>query len=145
MQELNFDNTLELILARDARYHAEAYHFVKEGLEHTQKIMARKKRVHARHVSGAELLEGIRDYALNQYGPMTQMVLAEWGVCRCEDIGEIVFNMVDAGLLGKTEQDSREDFKRGYDFDEAFRRPFLPARTLKQKSPSATTPRSTEV
>jgi len=57
---------------------------------------------------------------------MALMVLNEWGVTRGEDFGEIVFNMVDTGLLGKTEKDSRDDFKGGYDFNEAFRQPFLP-------------------
>jgi uncharacterized repeat protein (TIGR04138 family) len=80
-----------------------------------------------RHVSGQELLGGIRDYALAQFGPMTQMVFEEWGIKRCEDFGEIVFNMVEIGLLGKTEKDSREDFANGYDFDDAFRKPFRPA------------------
>ena len=142
MQQLNFDHTLALILAKDSRYHAEAYHFVKDSLEHTQKLMARKKRMQARHVSGVELLEGIRDYALTQYGPMTQMVLSEWGITRCEDFGEIVFNLVDIGLLGKTEQDSREDFKNGYDFDDAFRKPFLPL--ARQQPKRASTPKSAE-
>ena len=140
MQELNFDNSLELILATDRRYHAEAYHFLKDALEHTQKLVARKKRAHSRHVSGSELLDGIRDYALSQYGPMTQMVLAEWGVTRCEDFGEIVFNMVDIGLLGKTEQDSREDFKNGYDFESAFRKPFLPSQASKNNTGQSSKP-----
>jgi len=54
------------------------------------------------------------------------MVLNEWGVHRCEDFGEIVFNMVEHDLLAKTSEDSRENFKGGYDFEEAFRKPFLP-------------------
>ena len=78
------------------------------------------------HVSGQQLLEGIRAHALEQFGPLTLMVLEEWGVRRCEDFGELVFNMVENSLLGKTENDSRDDFKGGYDFNEAFRRPFLP-------------------
>jgi uncharacterized repeat protein (TIGR04138 family) len=77
-------------------------------------------------VTGRELLSGIRTYALAQFGPMAMTVLDEWGVTRCEDFGEIVFNMVDAGLLSKTDSDSREDFQGGYSFDEAFRNPFLP-------------------
>ncbi len=127
MQELTFDTTLDLILAKDPRYQREAYHFVKDALDHTQKQVVRQKREEMRHVSGQELLDGIRDYALSQFGPMTQMVFEEWGIKRCEDFGEIVFNMVEIGLLGKTEKDSREDFANGYTFDEAFRKPFLPA------------------
>ena len=126
MQELTFDSTLALILAKDSRYHRDAYHFVKDALDHTQKVVVKENREQLRHVTGQELLEGIRSYALNQFGPMTEMVFAEWGVTRCEDFGEIVFNMVEIGLLGKTEEDSREDFQNGYNFRDAFRKPFLP-------------------
>jgi uncharacterized repeat protein (TIGR04138 family) len=58
---------------------------------------------------------------------MTMTVLEEWGVRNCRDFGEIVFNMVEIGLLAKTEKDTREDFDGGYEFEEAFRKPFLPA------------------
>jgi uncharacterized repeat protein (TIGR04138 family) len=126
MQELTFDTTLDLLLAKDARYQRDAYLFVKDALDHTQKLVAKQNREQMRHVSGQELLNGIRDFALSQFGPMTKMVFEEWGINRCEDFGEIVFNMVEIGLLGKTEKDSREDFGNGYSFDEAFRKPFLP-------------------
>ncbi len=126
MQELTFESTLALILAKDPRYHREAYLFVKDALDHTQKLVLKENKGELRHVSGQELLRGIREYALTQFGPMTQMVFEEWGIKRCEDFGEIVFNMVEIGLLGKTDQDSREDFANSYDFDDAFRKPFLP-------------------
>jgi len=64
------------------------------------------------HVTGQELLEGIRQYALQQYGPMTVTVFEEWGVNHCRDFGEIVFNMVESGLLQKTETDTRNDFSK---------------------------------
>jgi len=130
MQELTFDSTLALILDKDSRYHRDAYLFVKDALDFTQKAV-KESREQLRHVSGQELLEGIRGYALIQFGPMTEMVFAEWGVNRCEDFGEIVFNMVEIGLLGKTEEDSREDFRNGYDFHAAFRKPFLPSEKLR--------------
>jgi len=139
MQELNFDHTLELIRAKDSRYEADAYHFVREALEHTQKQVTRQNRSQPRHVSGQELLEGIRDFALSQFGPMAIMVFEEWGVKNCEDFGEIVFNMVEIGLLGKTETDSRADFQKGYDFETAFRKPFLPTSRLPEE-PVATKP-----
>jgi uncharacterized repeat protein (TIGR04138 family) len=126
MQEITFESALDSLLAKDPRYQRDAYHFVKDALDHTQKLVARQNREQMRHVSGQELLEGIRDYALTQFGPMTQMVFEEWGVKRCDDFGEIVFNMVEIGLLGKTDKDSRTDFQNGYTFDEAFRKPFLP-------------------
>ena len=126
MQELTFETTLALIRSKDPRYQSDAYLFVKDALEYTQKLVVKPTRDEIRHVSGQELLEGIRAFALTQFGPMAAMVFEEWGVRRCEDFGEIVFNMVEIGLLGKTEKDSRADFQNGYDFDAAFRQPFRP-------------------
>jgi uncharacterized repeat protein (TIGR04138 family) len=134
MQELTFENTLGLVLERDPRYSRDAYLFVKDALDYTQKIVLKENKGEMRHVTGQELLGGIRAYALTQFGPMTKMVLEEWGVRCCEDFGEIVFNMVDIGLLGKTEKDSREDFRGGYDFDDAFKKPFLPTSKLNVES-----------
>jgi uncharacterized repeat protein (TIGR04138 family) len=136
MQEINFDEAVELILVRDARYTREAYTFVREALDFTQKLIVKEKRSRIRHVSGQELLDGIRQFALQQFGPMTVTVLAEWGIRSCKDFGEIVFNMVETGLLAKTDRDSRDDFQNGYDFTDAFRKPFWPA----QKSNPETKP-----
>jgi len=140
MQELTFETTLGLILAKDPRYQRDAYLFVKDALDHTQKIVAKEHKGERNHVSGQELLAGIRDCALAQFGPMTQMVFEEWGITRCEDFGEIVFNMVEIGLLGKTDRDRREDFANGYSFEDAFRKPFLPTRRLEtdQSIPKST-------
>jgi uncharacterized repeat protein (TIGR04138 family) len=129
MQPLNFEEVLERILARDFRYHREAYLFLREALEQTQKRFHQSRKAEPQHVTGKELLEGVREYALGQFGPMAQTVLNEWGIHRCEDIGELVFNMIDQALLSKTETDSRDDFKGGYDFEEVFRKPFRPRPT----------------
>ena len=126
MQEINFDATLENILAKDTRYHRDAYLFVREALDFTQKLILKENRGQMRHVSGQELLDGIRQFALQQFGPMTTTVFEEWGVKSCRDFGEIVFNMVEIGLLARTDQDSRDDFQNGYDFTDAFRKPFWP-------------------
>ena len=126
MHEATFEEGLDLIVSKDPRYHREAYQFVREALDHTQKAVVKENRGQIRHVTGQELLGGIREYALSQFGPMTVTVLDEWGVRACEDFGEIVFNMVEVGLLAKTDKDGREDFRDGYDFFEAFRKPFLP-------------------
>jgi uncharacterized repeat protein (TIGR04138 family) len=127
MQEVNFEEAIEQIRAKDPRYHREAYLFVREALDHTQKNISKDSGGALRHVSGQELLGGVRDFALSQYGPMTMTVLEEWGIRACEDFGEIVFNMVEIGLLAKTEEDSRADFSNGYLFYDAFRKPFLPS------------------
>jgi uncharacterized repeat protein (TIGR04138 family) len=126
MQEVTFEKALDLIRAKDPRYAREAYTFIKEALDHTQKTIGKQNRGQVRHVTGQELLEGIRDFALSQYGPMALTLLEEWGVRACSDFGELVFNMVEVGWLAKTETDSRADFAGGYDFNEAFREPFLP-------------------
>jgi uncharacterized repeat protein (TIGR04138 family) len=127
MQEVSFEEVLENTLAKDPRYHRDAYHFVREALDYTQKLAGKENGGQVRHVTGQELLEGIRQYALEQFGPMTLTVFEEWGVRQCGDFGEIVFNMIAAGLLARTARDSRADFDEGYDFEEAFRKPFLPS------------------
>lgn len=135
MQTVNFDEELDKILAKDSRYHRDAYFFVREALDHTQKLIGKVPKDEIRHVSGQQLLDGIRDFGLSQYGPMTLTVLNEWGLTTCEDFGEIVFNMVENSLLAKTDKDSREDFKGGYDFETAFRKPYLPIK--KTANPAA--------
>jgi len=139
MQEVNFEEALEQILAKDARYHRDAYLFVREALDYTQKLVGKQSPGQIRHISGQELLEGIRQYAMTQFGPMVMTVLEEWGVRECRDFGEIVFNMVEIGLLAKTEKDSRADFVGGYEFGEAFRKPFLPSNKL-NTDPAETKP-----
>src|SRR5580692_11440229 len=131
MQEVNFDETVEEIFVKDPRYARDAYTFLREALDFTQKIIGKENHGKVRHVTGQELLNGIRQFALAQFGPMTKTVLEEWGVKNCGDFGELVFNMVESGLLAKTEKDSRDDFQNGYDFTDAFRKPFWPEHKLK--------------
>lgn len=133
----SYDEVLEGIIAEDPRYHRDAYHFVREGLDYTQQSISKQEEGTVRHISGQELLGGMRAHALEQYGPMALMVLGEWGIRCCEDFGEIVFNMVEHELLAKTEEDTRDDFKGGFDFEEAFRKPFLPPVTEEPKSDSS--------
>ena len=144
MHEVSFEETLGKIQAKDPRYHREAYLFVREALDHTQKTIGKDPRGRIRHVTGQELLGGIREFALQQFGPMTKTVLEEWGVHRCEDFGEIVFNMVEAGWLAKTNKDSRADFQNGYDFQAAFRKPFLPRSKQAIPAPDAKPAQSPE-
>jgi uncharacterized repeat protein (TIGR04138 family) len=133
MQKLNFAEAVDEIVHVDTRYDRDAYYFVREGLDFTIRMLKKDPRGAGRHVSGQELLDGLRRFALDQFGPMAKTVLTYWGVRQCEDFGEIVFCMVDKGILGKTEQDTREDFKGGYDFDEAFVKPYQP--TPRSRSP----------
>ncbi len=126
MHEISFEKALDEVCAKDSRYAREAYLFLREALDHTRKTVTKDGRGRRRHVSGQELLVGIRDFALAEFGPMAITVLHEWGIRTCPDFGEVVFNLIDAGWLAKTKEDSRADFEGGYDFDEAFRQPFLP-------------------
>ncbi len=126
MQKVSFDELIEQVVAQDPRYCAEAYGFLREALDHTQKRLKPAETAEPeRHVSGRQLLEGIRGYALAHYGPMAIDLFHAWGVRRCEDFGEIVFTLIDHRVLRKTDTDSREDFRGGYDFEDAFRHPFL--------------------
>jgi uncharacterized repeat protein (TIGR04138 family) len=127
MQESDFDAVIELVLARDPRFPREAYIFLRDALEHTQKQVARQQKGVVRHVSGGELLHGLREYALEQFGPMALMVFEDWGIRAGEDFGDMVFNLIGAGLLAKTDQDTLDDFRGVYDFEDAFRKPFLPS------------------
>lgn len=103
------------VLNKDKRYDPQSYSFVMASLDFTSKRLNRTG-----HVSGEELVEGIRGYALEQFGPMARSVLEHWGIKTTNDFGEIVFNMIDAGILGKTEQDSKEEFDDRFDFKAAF-------------------------
>lgn len=111
----NFYEKVEGIINKDPRYKADAYEFLMQALWFTQGKLKRKG-----HIAGKELLEGIKDYGLDLYGPMVKTVFEHWGIRTTDDFGEIVFNMIDNGTLNKTDKDSRDDFKNVYDFDEAF-------------------------
>ncbi|MDB6122437.1 MAG: protein restricted to Verrucomicrobia-Planctomycetes group [Pedosphaera sp.] len=137
MQAASFEEVLEQILAKDARYQRDAYLFVREALDHTQKLVNKGAKGQIRHVSPQELLSGIREYGLETFGPMAITVFEEWGIRTCKDFGEIVFIMVEHSLLAKTERDSRADFENGYDFDEAFRKPYLPQSKTAKSLPIA--------
>jgi uncharacterized repeat protein (TIGR04138 family) len=140
MQQISFEEVVEQIVVKDKRYQREAYQFVREALEHTRRLVDREhkeqpkteKRVvkEEQHVSGQQLLAGVRDLALESFGPMAMTVLEEWGIRTCPDVGEIVFTMVEHKLLKKTDRDSRKDFENGFDFFETFRKPFLPQSKL---------------
>jgi uncharacterized repeat protein (TIGR04138 family) len=128
MQENDFHEAIEKICDQDPRYSPDAYLFVREALDFTVKALERPTQGTGRHVTGKELLEGIRRYALQQFGPMTVRVFNTWGIQSTADFGEMVFNMVSGKILGKTDQDSKADFANGYEFHEAFTKPFLPAK-----------------
>ena len=126
MQKTGFTEALDQLLAADPRYDREAYLFLQDALDFTMKSRKKQKTDLSRHVTGQELLEGVRAFAIKEYGPMVPTVFETWGIGRCEDFGEMVFNLIRAGIFGKTETDTIEDFRNGYDFAEAFVKPFQP-------------------
>lgn len=103
------------IIGKDPRYRPEAYSFVMTVVDEVQGSMKE-----AGHITGGEVLEGVRVSAARRFGPMAKEVLNAWGVKSTEDIGNIVFNLVDAGLLAKREEDTIDEFIGGYDFRKVF-------------------------
>ena len=126
MQKIGFAEALDSIVASDPRYARDAYVFLRDALDFTTKQQKKIKGTTVRHVAGSELLEGVRQYALKEFGPLVTTVFAYWGIYACEDIGHMVFNLIGAGIFGKTDEDSLDDFKNVYDFEEAFVKPFAP-------------------
>jgi len=128
MSKVPFEQSVAKAVARDPRYAADAYTFLKEALDLT---IRGQKKVRGRdpgHVSGAELCTGVRDHALQQFGPMVPTIFETWGLRATRDIGEMVFNLIAAGAFSKSDADKVEDFENIYDFHDAFVKPFLPAR-----------------
>jgi uncharacterized repeat protein (TIGR04138 family) len=144
MPEPDFNSVVELIRKEDARYDRQAYAFVRDGLDRTVAEIKKKSADRFRkskHVTPAELLRGLRAHGLDQFGPLAKTVLHAWGVRRCADFGEIVFNLIEHGVFSKTDTDRREDFADIYEFDEAFVKPFLPSAASRAAAP-ATMPQS---
>lgn len=128
MQNISFTEALDTVLNRDPRYAREAYTFLRDALDFTLKKRRKHRKEEPSDVPAAELLDGFRLYALKECGPMASLVLESWGVHHCEDIGHLVFNLVEAGVFSKTDRDTLDEFRGGYDFDEAFQAPFRPLR-----------------
>lgn len=124
MTDNEFIKIVKEIRERDTRFSSDAYAFLREALDFTAKELEKPADGAQRHISARELLEGIRIFSLKEFGPMTLTVLNSWGVQTTEDIGALVFNLVDAGVLRKTADDRIEDFKNGFDFKTAFDTPF---------------------
>jgi uncharacterized repeat protein (TIGR04138 family) len=130
MQKIGFAEALDSIVRSDSRYQRDAYVFLRDALDFTTKQQKKAKGISVRHVTGPELLEGLRQYALREFGPMVMTVFDDWGIHSCADIGNMVFNLIGAGIFGKTEEDSIEDFRNVYHFKEVFVKPFAPEKPV---------------
>lgn len=123
------DAKIRELVRRDPRYPAGAYHFLFEALDFTMVAKGRHRRRGAeRHLTVPELLDGIRGFAVSQYGPLARVVLESLGCFETRDFGDVVFNLVEAGLLNKQDSDHREQFAEGFSFREAFRESVLSER-----------------
>ena len=120
MPELAFrDGVMDRIRMREPRFHESAYLFVLSALEYSQARLAER-----RHITGRELAEACRELALRRYGVLARMVLGFWGVTSTADFGNIVFTLVDLGLLLSQPSDTRDDFAEVFDFEDAFDRDY---------------------
>lgn len=127
MQKLEFEEAVESIVTRDPRFDRVAYQFLRESLDFTVQRLKKIRPGRSSHVSAHELLDGIRLFALKQFGPMVVTVLDYWGIRRCEDFGEMVYLLIQTGAFGQSETDSQRDFEGAYTFHDAFVAPFLPS------------------
>lgn len=124
---LAFQLAVHEVCRKDSRYSPQAYAFLCEALEHTSKTLDRAEGEN-RHVTGQELMQGWRDLAVLQFGPMAWFVMCEWGVVRSEDVGAMVYNFIEIGYFRKNDTDSIEDFSDGVDLQTALKKPFATTR-----------------
>ena len=144
MQDSDFPRIVALICKEDGRFDRKAYEFVRLGLDHTVKEIRKKdasRSGKSRHVTGPELLDGLRVYALEQYGPLTKTVLNSWGVKKCRDFGDIVFNLIEYNAFSKTENDRREGLCKSLRVRRCVRR----SRSCPRSAPRVLPPRKPSV
>ena len=116
MTELQFaDEILDQLQERNPRFHPRSYEFVLRALHSVIRSLDEP-----RHITGRELTDGVRELALGQYGPLARTVLEHWGIHETEDVGRVVFAMVEQGILVKEDEDHQEDFTDLFDFEEVF-------------------------
>ena len=118
-QLIQYARSLETLVQRDNRYPLPAYGFMLAALHDTISHLERP-----RHISGQELVQGFRHFTREQFGPMASSVMEVWNLRSTEDLGVLVFNLIDIGLLSKTSEDRLEDFQDVYSFQEVFGGPY---------------------
>jgi uncharacterized repeat protein (TIGR04138 family) len=131
---------IQELVRQDPRHPREAYHFVFAGLARAQQMRSAEvgSAGGRQHVRGPELLEALRDLALDEFGPLAYRVLCAWNIRRTEDFGRLVFSLIGAGLLSGTPEDSLVDFADGYEFTSAFVDPFVETGEMPADLPSIT-------
>ena len=119
-----FEDAVSRIVRKDPRFAERAYSFLKDALDFTMQRVEERENGSQRHVSGQELLEGFRDYALAQFGPMASTVMKEWGLRNGKNVGEMVFLLIEEDVFSKQPEDSLDDFKGFMSFRKAFEEPY---------------------
>ena len=120
MTDVDFaDEILDRLKERDPRFDGKAYLFVLSALHHVMERLDRP-----RHISGPELAEGVRSLALERFGPLARTVLEYWGIHTTDDLGDVVFALVEEGILIAQDDDRPDDFRDVFDFEEAFDRDY---------------------
>lgn len=122
---MSFEEAVSQYLLEDPRYPAEAYYFIRDGFEYVARDLEEKEGA-PRHLSGRELADGLREFALDEYGPMAFFMLGQWNIHRTADFGELVYNLIRMGRFSQNKGDKKSDFNDLYDFDEVFNGPFRP-------------------
>ncbi len=145
MQKIGFAEAVEHIVQQHPEFDREAYQFLREGLEYTVKTLKTDRKGALQHVDPRELCEGLRQFAVKEFGPMVPIVFEYWGIRDSRDLGQIVFHLIEVGIFGKTDSDKLDDFVGALDFEEAFVKPFLPTPAEpsgnRQTEPGLDTPR----
>lgn len=112
-----------------SKFHPNSYQFIFNALRYTQQMLGKNPPRHAEeeeeaHITGQQLLEGIRQLALERYGLLAKTVFRQWNITCTEDFGKIVFELVDRGEMRKTDEDSLDDFRNIFEFDAALDRAY---------------------
>ena len=130
MEKPNFDEAIRSLVAEDNRYKPDGYQFLRNALDHTVSSLRKDELIEHRHVSGPELLEGVVEYGLKEFGPMAVAVLESWGIRTGEDIGAMVFKLIVVGAFGRSDEDSPSDFEDVLDLKDELLTPFRPTRPV---------------
>lgn len=144
MNPETFDDMVARVYEADFRYDTDAYYFLRDALDRTSHALGRDgPKAEERHLSGAELAAGFRDCMLEDFGPMAATVAEEWGLEKSDDIGAMVYNLIEAGAFGKAPKDRRTDFNGLFDLIDELEAPYLPnalkrpaSRPAKSKQPA---------
>ncbi len=126
MKSTSFDQAVDKIVSRNRCYDAEAYYFVRDALDFSLERLIRQEGGMGRHLKGQELLKGVVDYALKEYGPLAWTVLSSWNIKKDIDVGHVVYNLIDEEVFSKSDSDSFHDFDQSMNMKELLEAPFKP-------------------